>query len=451
MTGTRCQTRREFLKCSAVFGGVMILPGRVLGQGGAPSANDRLRMAGIGVGGQGWSDLRACRGEDVVALADVDDRMVGEAVQAFPGARRFKDYREMFDRMADEIDAVVVATPDHNHFAAAMHAIKAGKHVYVEKPLCPTIWEIRTLHRAAREAGVITQMGNQGHSLEGMRLIKEWIDAGVIGKVTRVDMWTDRPFTPMWFDQAFPAELPEPGPVPPELDWNLWLGPAPERPYSPAYVPRRWRGWWGFGTGALGDIGCHTFDAPFWALNLGTRCTVRADIAHVGDHFIPRGATVTYEFPARGELPPVTLTWYEGRTNQVPRPPQLEADRELSAEGGALFYGDRGTLYSPGMRPNSPRLIPESAMQEFAATRPAPTLPRVEGGHMGDFLAGCKEGRQPSSTFDYAAPLTELVMLGNLAMRTRKPIDWDPDAMAATGVPEAAPFIRPPMRDGWAV
>lgn len=404
------------------------------------SSGRKLRIAAIGCGGKGLSDIMDCSGEDIVALCDVDFERAGRMFFEFPNAARYRDFRQMLDEMHDQIDAVTVSTPDHTHFPAAMLALERGKHVYVQKPLTHTIGEARQLKAAAAKAGVVTQMGNQGHANEGTRLLKEWIEAGVIGNVREVHCWTDRPIWPQGM------VLPKPdAKIRPTIDWNLWLGVAPEREYSPEIAPFNWRGYWDYGCGALGDMGCHVMDAPFWALNLRGPVRVTAESEGNSEVTAPKAATIVFEFPARGSLPPVKLTWYDGG-RKPPVPEELGPGGELP-KGGALYRGDKGAILSQGDYGESPRLIPESRMQDFK--RPPKRIPRVpkSNPHL-EWIAACKGvGPAPGSNIvDYSADLTELVSLGNVAIRVGKPIQWDPVRGVCVGMPEADRFLHKSYR-----
>jgi predicted dehydrogenase len=387
--------------------------------------------------------------ENFVAMCDLDEERAAEAFQTHPDVPRFKDFRVMLDKKGKEIDAVAISTPDHTHFPIAMAAMELGKHVFVQKPLAHNIWQVRTLRKAARHYNVITQMGNQGHTFEGMRRIKEWVDAGVVGDVSEVITWTDRPNDP-WFvpPESFPPETATP---PASLDWDLWQGPVTRRQYSEAYVPIRWRGWWAWGCGSLGDIGCHTFDAPFWALDLGAPTRVEAFCEPPpGDGFIPMNSVVTYQFPARGAKPPVTLKWYE-KGFDVPRPRRWDPSKPLPAEGGMYMEGTRETLFHAGMRPESPMITPADRFMEIKGElRKIDRLPPVGDGPIEEWISAIKgEGPLPGSSFDYAAPLTEMVLLGALAQRTGRTIEWDPEAMTVKGQPELDSIIKEPAREGW--
>jgi Predicted dehydrogenases and related proteins len=399
----------------------------------------KLRIAGIGVGGQGAANLNLCADEDIVALCDVDFVRAAKTFQRWPDAARYRDFRQMLREMHDEIDAVVISTPDHMHFPAAMMAIEAGKHVYVEKPLTHTIGEARLLREAARKAGVITQMGNHGHANEGTRLVKEWIDAGVIGPIRKVHCWTNRPIWKQGLN--LPTER---KPVPATLDWNLWQGVAPEQEYSPEFLPFAWRGWWAYGCGALGDMGCHVMDAPFWALNLRGSFNVSAESEGTNQVSAPTWSVVRYEFPQRGELPPVTLTWFDGGV-KPPKPPEM-GDAELPI-GGTLYYGEKGIILSSGDYSESPRLIPEEKMRAFR-DRPEKTIPRIKGGNARrEWIDACKGGPIPGSNIvEYSAELTELVLAGNLAIRMGRPLQYDAATGTCIGCPDADRLINKTYR-----
>lgn len=401
----------------------------------------KLRVAGIGCGGKGFIDVMSVAGEDIVALCDVDFVSAERAFFEFPQVPRYRDFRRMLDEMHDRIDAVTISTPDHMHFPIAMMALERGKHVYVQKPLTHVIGEARELKKAAAKAGVVTQMGNQGHANEGTRLVKEWIEAGVIGDVREVHCWTDRPIWPQGMHLPQPAHG-----TPPTIDWNLWLGVAPEREYSPAIAPFNWRGYWDYGCGALGDMGCHAMDAPFWALDLRGPVKVSAESEGNSEVTAPKWSVVTYEFPARGSLPPVKLTWWDGR-KKPPVPEELGPGATLPP-GGTLYRGDKGAILSQGDYGESPRLIPESRMQEFKH-RPPKRIPRVpKSNPYLEWIAACKGvGPAPGSNIvDHSADLTEMVSLGNVAIRMGKPIEWDPVKGVCVGQPEADRFLHKSYR-----
>ncbi len=442
-------TRRSFLGASVASAAtVMIVPPHVLGGEGRASPSEQLNIAVIGAGGRGADDIDGVKSQNIVALCDVDAGQAAGSVKRFPQATRYQDFRVMLDK-EKTIDAVVVATPDHTHAVAAMAAIKHGMHVYCEKPLTRTVHEARALARAAAEAKVATQMGNQGMAFEGNRLINEWIWAGVIGPVREVHVWSDRPThrgkMPLWWAQGVerPTDTP---PAPAHLNWDLWLGPAPSRPYHPAYVPFRWRGWWDFGSGGLGDMGIHNLAPVFAALKLGPPVSVHASSTAVFKETVPLAATVHYQFAARGDMPPVKLHWYDG--GLLPeRPDELEADRPLDAEDGIIFVGDKGKILVKGWGGESPRLIPESKHREF--TPPPKTLPRSVGHHE-EWIQACKRGTPTQSHFGFAGPLTEAVLLGSVAIRLGgEQLHWDPVNFKVTNSPEATALLHYPYRDGW--
>ncbi len=441
--------RRSFLKKSGLAAGAASFPSFAIGKAGQ-SANSKINCAVIGCGGMGGYAMGEAAKENLVAMCDLDLSRVEKAFKKHAYVPKFKDFRVMMDKMHKEIDAVSISTPDHTHFAAAMCAMEHGKHVFIQKPLAHNIWQLRTLQKAAKHYGVTTQMGNQGHTFEGMRRIKEWTDADVVGDVTEVITWTDRPNRP-WFvpPETFPAPT---SPVPDHLDWDLWQGPVAHRDYSKHYCPVTWRGWWPYGCGALGDIGCHTFDAPFWVLGLGLPTKVEVvRTPPPNEEFIPmKGSLTTYHFPARGEKPPVTMKWYEAGF-EVPKPRRWDQDKPLPAGGGMYMEGTKETLFHEGMRPNSPMLTPRSRFDEMKKDlREIDRLPSLGNGPINEFYRAIKgEIDAPGSPFDYAAPLTEVVLLGALAQRTGRTIEWDAENMTVKGQPELAPLIKEPAREGW--
>jgi hypothetical protein len=395
----------------------------------------------------GGSNLRQLESENIVALCDVDHEYAAPVFKRYPRASVYTDYRKMLDKQRD-IDAVVIATPDHTHAVISMAAMRLGKHVYCQKPLTHDVHESRMLAKAAKEEGVVTQMGIQGHSAEGGRLICEWIADGAIGEVTEVDAWCSLSYYP-WGHASWssrwsrrPKETP---PVSATLDWDLWLGPAPQRAYHPAYHPRVWRCWWDFGCGMMGDRGAHTLDPVFRALKLGQPTSVDANSLDLNPDTHPVASIVTYRFPRRGNLPPVKLTWYDGL--RPPRPEELEDGRRMGhTEGGSLFKGTKGKLVA-GVYGEGPRLIPESAMKAYEM--PARTIPRVNGSHEQDWVRACKEGGKAGADFEYSGPLTEMCLLGNVARRMDARIEWDAENMKVTNLPEANGYVRTPYRGGW--
>lgn len=446
---TSC-SRRDFLKKSLAASSLFVLPRFAIGQAGPP-ASRKLNLAFIGVGGQGGAALTECDGENYVAFCDVDDQRAAEAYANYPNAKRFKDFRVMFDKMHKEIDAVVVSTPDHIHFSAAYLAMQAGKHVFVQKPLTHNIWQARTLRRAAAHYKVISQMGNQGHATEGIRYIKEWYEAGVLGDVREVHAWFNGPDFVKGPYFSIPTAFPPPTmPVPATLDWDLWQGPVKKRPFSSAYVPLTWRGYWDYGCGELGDWACHTLDGPFWALGLDapTRVSV-INLEKIHDGFVPRSSHLKFDFPARGTQPPVSLHWYDG--GQHP-PVPLNWDRKKEfPNSGMLMVGDKNTLMT-GPRPDSPQLMEEDLWQEFKRHLPAKTIPRVIGGPFQEWIRAIKgEGPLPGSNFDYSARLTEAALVGVMAQRTNQDIEWDAANMRVTNHPDCEQLVREPARRGWNV
>jgi predicted dehydrogenase len=389
-------------------------------------------------------------GANIVALCDVDEVRAAGSFRAFPKARRYKDFREMIDKEAKQIDAVTVGTPDHIHAVAAMAAVGAGKHVYCQKPLTHTIEERVELTKAARAAGVATQMGNQGHASEGSRLTNEWIQAGVIGEVREVHVWSDRAGRLWKQGIGRPSDAP---PVPSTLDWDLWLGPVQKRPYHPAYLPVSWRGWRDFGTGALGDMGCHIIDHPVWALKLEAPSTVEARTTIEGSFLdgdkpnfetYPIAAIIDYVFPARGDLPPVRMTWYEGGL-MPPTPPEMASEERLPGNG-VLYVGSKGKMYH-GSHGGMPQLLPR-ALHEEAAKVPK-TMERSLG-HYEEWVSACKGGPRPVSNFDYSGPLTETVLLGVLALRAPgRRLEWDGVNRKVKNAPELDQFVRNDYRKGW--
>jgi len=445
-------TRRHVLPAIA------ILPRHVLGGRGYTPPSDKLNLAGIGVGGMGAVYLRTCESENIVALCDVDDSYAARTFARYPAAKTYRDFRVMLEKEKG-IDGVLIGTPDHTHAMIAKAAMELGKHIYCAKPMTRTIREARLLARAAREAKVATQMSVQSCASEAACATAEWVRSGVTGAVREVHVWSDRPVWPQGIER--PAETP---PVPRELDWNLWLGPAPQRPYHPIYHPFNWRGWYDFGTGALGDMGCHTLHVIFRALDLGHPLSVQASASFVMQpaskeeadepwmrarraklaETFPHASIVTWSFPARGALPPVRLTWYDGGL-KPPRPPEMAPDRELG-DDGILFIGEKGVLLS-GFT-GGPKLLPESRNRDFAP--PPPTLPRSSG-HYQEWIASCKGGPPANCNFDFGSLLTEVALLGTIAQRTGRFLAWDSENLRFLNDAEANRHIDEPRRAGWAL
>jgi len=460
-------SRRRFIQqASAAAVSATLVPRRVLGGAGYTPPSETLNVAIIGSGGQGLHNMRALLAEDdvqIVAVADVMeeadysqfyyggtagripalkmvDRKTAEGQEAGQNKKcqGYVDFRKMLD-IEKSIDAVLIATPDHMHAVASMAAIARGKHVYCEKPLARTVYETRRVTEAARRAKVATQMGNHGHSGSGIRLTVEWIRDGVIGDVREVHAWSSGVPNSEFRDR--PLERP---PVPKGLDWDLWLGPAARRPYHPTYAPYRWRRWWDFGTGTLGDMACHNMDPAFWALDLGHPASVEARCAGLHNETVPYAATVYYQFPARGNKPPVKLVWYSGL--KPPRPEELGEGRDLIGGGnGILFVGDKGKLMCEGWA-GSPRLVPMEKTREYK--KPQASIPRSKGHHR-DWINACKGGNLASSNFDYSGHLAEVVLLGNVAIRAQKKILWDGPNLKALNCPEANALLRPEYHNGW--
>ena len=440
-------TRRHFLVAAA--GAASFAACAVVGGAGPrrPAPNSRLKIAKIGCGGQGLGDLQAvAKNHDIIALCDVDENAARNARADHPNAAFYLDYRDLFDR--EKPDAVVISTPDHSHAVPALIAMQLGQHVYVQKPLAHTVEEVRLLRAAARRAGVITSMGNQGTCLDGFRTAAEVVRSGAIGNVGEVHVWTNRPGG--WWPQgiARPKQIDA---IPATLRWDLWLGPAPYRPYAgphedlgfKGYAPFAWRGFWDFGTGALGDMACHIANLPYFALELGAPDWVEANAEGRNDETAPKASTIRFGFPAKGSRGPVVLTWYDGGR----LPPQALLPGVKLATGGFLLVGDQGgSLYSPTDYGETFELHPRS---KFAGYQPpAPTLPRSPGIHE-EWLQGILEGRQPMANFEYAAQLTEAMLLGNVALRTGKRIEWDAAAMRVKNCPEAEPLLRKEYRRGF--
>ncbi len=446
-------SRRTFLAATAASAfSFTIVPRHVLGGQGQTPPSERLNVAGIGCGGMGGGDIAtiAKLGANFVALCDVDEGRAAGTFNAHPKARRYKDFREMIDKEAKNIDAVTVGTPDHIHAVAAMAAIKAGKHVYVQKPLTHTLHECRELTKAARAKKVMTSMGNQGHASEGSRLTNEWIQAGVIGEVREVHAWSDRAGRLWKQGIGRPTDTPA---IPATLDWDLWLGPIKERPYHPAYAPFGWRGWWDFGTGAIGDMGCHIIDHPVWALKLGAPTSVEASTTHDGTllsenklnfETFPIAAIITYQFPARGKLPPVTMTWYDGGL-LPPTPIEMPAGQRLPGNG-VLYVGSKGKMYH-GSHGGMPQLLPGTLIE---AAKAVPKTMDRSPGHYDEWYQACKGVKRPVANFDYSGPMTETALLGVLSLRspgTR--LEWDSENMKVKNAPELNQYVHTEYRKGW--
>ncbi len=432
-------SRRRFLGGAAAVAAFTVVPRHVLGGPNHVAPSEKLNIACIGIGGMGASDVGQFSSENIVALCDVDWKHAAGTFDRFPNARKYRDFRKMLDAEDKNIDAVSVSTPDHIHAVASMAAIQRDKHVYCQKPLCHNVYEVRRLTLAAREHGVATQMGTQLHATNEMKTMVEIVRSGLIGKVRKVDLWSGK----NWGGGTRPTDTP---PVPETLDWNLWLGPASYRPYHPIYLPGNWRRWWDFGTGTLGDMGCHIIDPAWWALDLDAPTSIEAQPGPFSDETYPTKTIITWEFPARGDRPAATVRWFDGE-NRPPRPAELEEGRDLPDQGG-LYYGDKATLLLP--HGGNPQLIPYSKMKGFKP--PEPFLPREKAGasgHYHEWVRACKGDRKPLSNFDYAGPLTEAILLGNIAAKAGRKIEWDSAAMKVTNMPEINEHLRRQYRQGW--
>jgi predicted dehydrogenase len=454
---TAAQNRREFLKSTAAIGvGAWVAgPDLIAAQ---RSANEAINIACIGVGGKGSSDTdHAGNHGNLVALCDIDDNFLAAKATKFPKARKFNDFRRMFDDMDRQIDAVTVSTPDHTHAAATMLAIKSGKHVYTQKPLTFNVHEARALREAAQKYGVCTQMGTQGGSLDGFRTSIEVLRTGAIGPVREVHVWTDR--CGKYWKQApditaRPADTPA---VPAHVHWDLFLGPAPERPYSPLYHPFAWRGWRDFGTGALGDMACHLANMPFMALKLGYPSTVVAENSKINPETFQQWATITYEFPSRENLPAVKLVWWEGNRNGQRNLPPAELFHGVERpDNGMLCIGDKGTLFTSHAQGGEYKLLPTKNFEGYK--EPDKFLPRLgandrncDDSHKKEWIAACKAGKpsQALCNFGHAGLLTESVLLGNVAILAGKKIEWDGPGMKVVNFPEANQLLQREYRRGW--
>jgi predicted dehydrogenase len=462
--------RRDFIKQGGLYAGALWVVGSGSNVLGA-RANEKLNVAFIGVGGKGASDIsgvagekakrdpqtrkvvsKTFDGENVAFLCDIDDSQIDARLKDFPKAQRYNDYRKLFDEQAKSMDAVVVSTPDHHHAAATAAALRLGKHVYCQKPLTHSIHEARVLAELAAKAKVATQMGNQGHSNEATRKVVEVVRTGVIGPIKEVHAWTNRPIWPQGIERPQGED-----PIPSNVHWDLWVGPAPMRPYKKeTYHPFKWRGFWDFGTGALGDMACHVLDTAYWALDLKNPTSVEAKCDGHSTDTAPKQSVIRYEFPERNGLPPVTFTWYDGidfpKTDVKSFPPYaLIPDGKFNTrvKSSSLLIGEKGVIYIPHEYGGEYMILPVEKFADFKT--PKPTLPRSNaGGHYADWIEGCKNPDHiPCSNFAYATGLTETVLIGNLALRYNKKIEWDAANARATNCSEAEEIIRPAYRNGW--
>jgi len=460
----RTLTRRQFIHRSALVAGTastLSFPfvGRVLG------ANDRINIACIGVGGKGDSDSSNAAecGGNIVAICDVDTNTLDKKGRQFPQAKRFKDYRRLLDEMGKDIDAVTVSTPDHHHGSAAIRAMRLGKHCFCQKPLTQTVAEARVMRTLAAERKLATQMGNQGSAETGLRRAIEVIQAGVIGKPLELHVWSNRPVWPQGLDRPAGAD-----PVPANLDWDLWLGPAAARPFKKdVYHTFNWRGWFDFGTGALGDMACHTVNMPFRALKLGYPNVVECELAsRIHPETFPKTSRIRFEFPEREGLPPLKFWWYDGNPGDELKPlrPSSDLTREILQTmgtlppSGALIVGEKGKLFAPD--DNGARFLVAMKDQEqyvagdkHEAAKSVPqSIPRSPG-HMEEWFRMMKDGTPAFSNFDIAAYLTEIILLGCVAMRVGEDyrMAWDGPDMKSTNLPQAAQFVKRDNRKGWEI
>lgn len=434
MRSTHRPDRRQFVKTAALAGlslglGAQKVSARILG------ANDRLNIGVIGVGGRGAADLAAVSGENIVALCDVDEDRLNQAAESFKDAKKYVDYRLLLDH--PRLDAIVVATPDHHHAPASIGGLGRGLHVYCEKPLTHTVREARLMAQLAAEKQVATQMGTQNHEHPGYLRLVELIQSGAIGAVREVHVITDRPGSFWQQGLDLPAETPE---TPANLHWDLWLGPATQRQYHPAFAPFRWRGWWEYGCGAIGDMAIHLMDPAFWALKLGGQVKVTSQGPAPHPHSGPTWMETRFEFGERDGLPPCQVYWYEGTAK--PRP-EVAAALPMN---GSLFIGDEGQIAIE--HGQEPRLLPEEKFRDFKG--PDPVLPRSSGHHQ-QWIEACKSGSRTGSNFQYAGPFTEIVLLGNVAYRVGQSITWDPQSMRITDMPVANELLSKEYRKGWEV
>ena len=421
------------------------------------SPNERLSIAGIGVGGKGKSDIdQAGKFADVIAICDIDDVRLDEKAQVFPKAKKYNDYRKLLDEMGRDLDAVVVSTPDHHHAPASIRAMRMGKHVYCQKPLTHTPFESRLMRETAKKYNVQTQMGNQGTAADGFRAGIELVRSGAVGPIHEVHVWTNRPFK--YWKQApdIVARSTETIPVPPHVHWDLFLGPAPVRPYNPVYHPHNWRGWWDFGTGALGDMACHTSNLAFKSLELGLPTRVSAQSGEVNQETYPAWAIITYEFPARSDMPAVKLTWYEGAKGQDRNLPNADLlQGEKIVDSGMIFIGEKGSIFTPSDYGNEQVLLPRKEFADFKP--PAPTIERLgnadglDTDQKREWIRAIQGGPAPMSNFDYASKMTESMLLGNLAVRLGQELEYDGESGTVTNNREAAELIRGTYRKGWEV
>ncbi len=456
--------RRWFLGSSAAALGYFMTADKLSAVRAADEPSSKLRIAGIGVGGKGSSDIdQAANVGQIVALCDIDEGNLGAKTKKWPEAAKYFDYRKMLEEQAKSIDAVVVSTPDHNHALPSLMAMRMKKHVYCQKPLTHTVFEARLMRETAKKYGVCTQMGNQGSAESGLRRAVELVQDGLLGEIKEIHVWTNRPIWP----QA-PGVIKRPDgekPVPASVHWDEFIGPAPMRPYNAGYHPFAWRGWLDFGTGALGDMACHTANMAFMALKLGHPSSVKATAEGVNDWTCPSAANVVLKFPARGDLPPVTLNWYEGKKDGQKLTPPAEllakvltkkdkdGQPEKLVDSGSILVGDKGILYSPNDYGAAFRITPDGLLDGMQTKKPEKLAVNGGGdtGHKKEWFEAIKanDPKKALSNFDYASYLTAAFLLGNVAIRTGKGFDFNGETLEAKGCPEAAKFIKAEYRKGW--
>ena len=474
---SRRTNRREFLSTAALAGAGLWVAGatgcvcvKPIFRSRRISPNEKLNIACIGAGGKGTGEVDdAASTENLVALCDVDDARAAASYRKYPDVKRFKDFRKMLDEMGKQIDAVTVSTPDHIHTPAAMWAMLMGKHAFVQKPMARTVYECRLLAETAKKHGLATQMGNQGTAANGLRRAVEVLHAGILGPVKTLHVWTNRPIWPQGQQAMDERTKQAKEPKPAELDWELWLGLSPKRPYNKVYLPFNWRGWYDWGTGAFGDMACHTLNMPYWGLRLCHPASIEAKLDKKYDEVFPSGSVVRYEFPARHGLPPLTMFWYDG--DKKPNAEQLGLPEGEKVSGsGALIVGEKGMLYSDGDYGDQWHLTPKSFSDsvtvpaETKAEAPKKgsrrsggpnlaipeTIPRSPG-HFKEWVDACKGGKPAMSNFpDYSGLLAEIVVVGCVAQRLPgRKLEWDGPNMKAKNCPEAAALIHPQFPKGW--
>lgn len=432
--------RRNFLRQSAWLGaGAIAFP--MVSRGAVLGANSKLNIAGIGVGGKGWTDITSCDSQNIVALCDIDSIRLAKAKEKYPSAATFADWREMLEKQGREIDAVTVSTPDHTHFPASLAAIRLGKHVYCQKPLTHTVWEARTLANAARKARVATQMGNQAMSEPKLQREAEVLKAGAVGNIQEIHLWTDRPGS--WWRQGL--QRPAAKPVPKNVAWDLWLGVAPERPYAEGYHSFHWRGFWDFGTGALGDMACHLFNLPSLVFPLSDPISVEAESVGLTQESPPLASRITWQFPATKSHGPIKVVWYDGGR----RIESALFDGKITQTNGVLVIGDKDRLLTS--YEGGGTFLSGARLSDFSS---APSLfPKRENwerSHYESWIGACKGGPKAVSNFDIAGPVTETVLLGNVALRTGQKLKWDARALK-TDVPAANALLTKSYRPGFGV